>query len=600
MGWIRRLLGRTTAVSHWPLSTLPRWLVAFVLTVIAVDLAAISIAASVTTVRAHDLALFGLLLACTAAAVELTRKAGEQGGVIKDVQGVWELPIAILLPPLYALIAPIVRIGLVQWRVRHAPLYRRVFSCASIGLSYGAASVTFHELSPIMNPATGGTLRRGLAWILLVTVTVLVRTILNKAMIMTAVKGSDPAARIRTEVFGRESLYNDAAEICISVLVTYGVAGNLLLAPVALPVVTLLQRSLRHAQLLNDSRADSKTGLLNAATWERESTAEIVRAVRTRTPLAVALLDIDRFKAINDTYGHLVGDEVIKEIAHTLNSLLRDYDRAGRFGGEEFSLLLPQTRAVDAFRIAERVRANIAGLSIIAPGATGGERVHVTVSIGVAALDSGSKREYAELMAAADAALYRAKAGGRDQVQMISTTRGVSAISGTSRGTDGSVNSSRTDVPSAFRRAKNSLAHDLPSGRSMRSRRSTRLEGQPQDVVRMAGLLPMVGGSGSGCQPQDVVRTAGLPPVVTGCGVRIGSSAPGCGAHGGSPSDWLAVSGSGCQPQDVVRIAGLPPVVTGCGVRTGSSAPGCGAHSGSPFDWLPGSREKVSPRMWCA
>ena len=133
-----------------------------------------------------------------------------------------------------------------------------------------------------------------------------------------------------------------------------------MLALAALPVVTLLQRSLRHAQLVTDSRADSKTGLLNAATWERESATEVARAVRTESPLAVALLDIDKFKAVNDTYGHLVGDQVLKEIASTLNSLLRDYDLAGRFGGEEFAMLLPQTRAVDAFRIAERVRANIA------------------------------------------------------------------------------------------------------------------------------------------------------------------------------------------------------------------------------------------------
>jgi diguanylate cyclase (GGDEF)-like protein len=201
--------------------------------------------------------------------------------------------------------------------------------------------------------------------------------------------------------------------------------------------VTVLQRSSRHAQLLKDARADSKTGLLNAATWERESTAEIARAVRTRSPLALALLDIDKFKGINDTYGHLVGDQVIKEIARTLNSELRDYDLAGRFGGEEFSLLLPQTRAVDAFRIAERVRATIAGLIIIAAGSSGGERVHVTVSIGVAALDSGDRREYTELMAAADAALYRAKAGGRDQVQMISTTRGLSAVSSIPRAVNG-------------------------------------------------------------------------------------------------------------------------------------------------------------------
>ena len=449
----RRLPRRMTAIGDWPLWSLPRWLLAYLLAIIVIDLAAIGIAASFTSITRHDLALFGLLLGCTAISVELTRKSGEQGGVIKDVQGVWQLPAAILLPPLYALIVPIVRNALVQGRIRKAPVHRRVFSGAALSLSYGAASVVFHGLFGLMPQDSGGMLSRGTVWTLLVVLSVLVKEILNKAAIITPAKATDPAMNIRTEVFAREPMYNDAAEICTGILLTYGVATNPLLAVVALPVVTLLQRSLRHVQLVNDARADSKTGLLNAATWERESTAEIARAVRTGTPMAVALLDIDRFKGINDTYGHLVGDQVIKEIARTLDGLLRDYDRAGRFGGEEFSLLLPQTRAVDALRIAERVRANIAGLSIIAPGATGGERVHVTVSIGVAALDSGSKREYAELMAAADAALYRAKADGRDQVQMISTTRGLSAASGVDRS---AANGSRGEAPSAFRRAESS------------------------------------------------------------------------------------------------------------------------------------------------
>ena len=453
----RRVPRSRRAITGWPLWSLPRWLRAYVLAIVAVDLAAIGVAASLTTITGSNLALFGLLLGCTAISVELTRKAGEQGGVIKDVQGVWQLPAAILLPPLYALIVPIIRIALVQWRIRRAPVYRRVFTGAAISLSYGAASITFHSLSGLIPQDSGGALSRGTVWTLLVAVSVLVKEVLNKTVVITAVKGADPAMSIRTEVFGREPLYNDGAEICTGVLVTYGVAGNPLLALAALPVVTLLQRSLRHVQLVNDSRADSKTGLLNAATWEREATVELTRAVRTRTPMAVALLDIDRFKVINDTYGHLVGDQVIKEIARTLSSMLREYDLAGRFGGEEFSLLLPQTRAVDAFRIAERVRANIAGLSIIAPGATGGERVHVTVSIGVAALDSGSVRRLAELMAAADAALYRAKAGGRDQVQMISTTRGLSAISGPGPGgATRDANGSPQEAPSAFRRAQNS------------------------------------------------------------------------------------------------------------------------------------------------
>ena len=454
MGMTRRPWRRMTAIGSWPLWSLPRVLLVFVLTIVALAVAAVGIAASFAPFTVHNLALFGLLLGCTALAVEMTRKAGEQGGHVRDVQGVWELPVAILLPPLYALLIPMVRFALVQVRVRRAPLYRRVFSGASVGLSYGAASVTFHGLSSLAPQASAGTFVHAVMWTLLVVVSAVLQWVLNKAMIMTAIKGSDPAASIRRQVFSREPLYNDVAEVSIAVLVTYGVASNPLMALAALPVVTLLQRSLRHVQLLTDSRNDSKTGLLNAATWEHEATAEVIRAVRTRSPMAIAILDLDKFKSINDTYGHLTGDQVLKEIANTLNAMLRDYDLAGRFGGEEFSLLLPQTRAVDAFRIAERVRANIAGLSIIAPGATGGELVHVTVSIGVAALDSGSRRELSELLSAADAALYRAKAGGRDQVQMISTTRGLSAVSGPD---EGAARGGRSDAPSVFRRTQSSL-----------------------------------------------------------------------------------------------------------------------------------------------
>ena len=456
MRMARRVPWQAKRISDWPIWSLPRWLTVFVIAVIVAELAAIGVAAPVTVFSGHDLALFGLLLGCTAAAVEMTRKAGEKGGLVKDVQGVWELPVAILLPPFYALVVPIAQTALTQWRVRHAVLHRRVFTAAAVGLSYGAASVAFHRLSGLAPQVTAQGFDHGTMWTLLVVLSAVIKLVLNDAMVMTAVKGTNPAARIRTTFLTGEQVYNDAAEISIGVLVTFAVAGAPLLALAALPVVTLLQRSLSHVQLVSDSRTDSKTGLLNAATWERESAAEVARAVRTQSPLAIAMVDIDKFKAINDTYGHLAGDQVLKEIANTLNTMLRDYDLAGRFGGEEFSLLLPQTRAVDAFRIAERVRAGIAGLSIIAPGATGGERVQVTVSIGVAALDSGSKRELSELVAAADAALYRAKAGGRDQVQMISTTRGLSAISGPGTGAAGRGANDRPDTASVFRRAQGS------------------------------------------------------------------------------------------------------------------------------------------------
>jgi diguanylate cyclase (GGDEF)-like protein len=452
----RRLACPAKAIRDWPIWTLPRWLTVYVIAVAVAALAAIGATAPITDFSERNLGLFGLLLGCTVAAVEMTRKAGEKGGMVKDVQGVWELPVAILLPPFFALVVPLAQTALTQARVRQAVLHRRVFTGAAVSLSYGAASFAFHGLWALSPQGPGSGFGRGAVWTLLVVLSAVIKLVVNDALVMTAVKATNPAAGIRETFLSGEQLYNDAAEICIAVLVTFGVAGVPLLALAALPVVTLLQRSMSHVQLVSDSRTDSKTGLLNAATWERESAAEVLRAVRTQSPLAIAMVDIDKFKVINDTYGHLVGDQVLKEIANALNTLLRDYDLAGRFGGEEFSLLLPQTRAVDAFRIAERVRANIAGLSIIAPGATGGERVQVTVSIGLAALDSGGKRELSELVAAADAALYRAKAGGRDQVQMISTTRGLSAISGSGTGAAGRGADGHPDTPSVFRRAQGS------------------------------------------------------------------------------------------------------------------------------------------------
>jgi len=437
---------RLLNIQAWPISELSRSLIVFIVVVVLVDVAAIAVGVAVLPVHTHDLIVFGVLAACNAATVELTRRSSEPEGVIKDVHTIWELPVVVLLPFLYALLMPIARLALTQWRVRRAPIYRRVFSAAAIGIAYGSASLAFRGLAHLVLSSSQTPERNVSTWILVVAACAVIQWVVNQILVLTAIKASEPQTKVRQAAFGGESLRNDVTELCVAVLATLAIAMSLLAVVVALPLVTLLQRSFRHAQLLKDARADSKTGLLNAATWERESTAEVARAVRTRSPLAVALLDIDKFKGINDTYGHMVGDQVIKEIARTLTSLLRDYDLAGRFGGEEFSLLLPQTRAVDAFRIAERVRANIAGLCIIAPGASGGERVHVTVSIGVAALDSGSRREFADLMAAADAALYRAKAGGRDQVQMISTTRGLSAVSTPRAG------GQAAEAPSVFRR----------------------------------------------------------------------------------------------------------------------------------------------------
>ena len=178
-----------------------------------------------------------------------------------------------------------------------------------------------------------------------------------------------------------------------------------------LPPVVLLHRSLLHAQLKAAARTDAKTGLLNATAWQREADTEIVRARRTGETLALLIVDIDHFKRVNDTYGHLVGDQVLAGVATALRSQLRDYDVVGRFGGEEFVVLLPRADVGEARRVAERLRSRVGGVAIPVDSAM----ITVTISAGVAIM-SVHGDDLIELLAAADLALYRAKELGRDRV----------------------------------------------------------------------------------------------------------------------------------------------------------------------------------------
>lgn len=398
----------------WPVWELPGWVARFVVLIVLVDVGVLAAGAATTTVHVHDLGLFALLLACVAATVEQLRRIGEKhGGVVKDVYAAWELPAAILLPLGYAQLLVGIRFALCQWRLGRVPVYRRVFSAAAIGLAYAAAGLVFHALIRQVPGASADPAGHALASMPIIGACAVVQWSVNAALVLTAIKGSDPALSLRDAQFSREPMRNDLYELCVAVLVTFCVAASWIALAFAFPFISLLQRHLRQAQMLRQ-RSDPKTGLLNAATWKTEAGAEVERAARTESALAVVLLGLDRFNQINVTHGRRAGDEVLKEVAHTLRAGLREYDVPGRFGGAEFALLLPQIRPADAFRVAERVRAAIAGMTIIAAGG----RVQVTVSIGAAAMAAGSERTLAELLTAAGAALFKAKAEGRDQVQM--------------------------------------------------------------------------------------------------------------------------------------------------------------------------------------
>ena len=408
---------------RWPLLTMPTSLIVCVLAVLACDLALTGWELAGTPLRTADLLLFGALLAAAVICIEAMRRLGQPAGVSRDLLSAWWLPIALLLPPLYALLAPVVVGAVLYLRAHQIPVYRRVLGPAALGLAGAVTSAMFRLAAPGTVAAGHGEAAR--AWLTRPSVVVtavacaVVFAVVSSFTVAVAAHLAEPGSSISRMLRDRETLLLDLTETCAGILVTVSCALSHLLLLVALPPVILLQRSLMHQQLTAAARTDAKTGLLNAAAWQREADAEVARAQRAGSPLALLLVDVDHFKRVNDSHGHLIGDEVLRALATELRQQVRESDVVGRFGGEEFTVLLPRTDGAGAYRIAERLRASAARLSVAAADAT----ISVTVSIGVAVLGQHG-RDLFELLAAADAALYQAKDAGRDRVRVSAPASG--------------------------------------------------------------------------------------------------------------------------------------------------------------------------------
>lgn len=180
-----------------------------------------------------------------------------------------------------------------------------------------------------------------------------------------------------------------------------------------------LENACNRARLLRAGITDYLTGWHNRRYLQQRMREELARAQRKGMPIACLMIDIDHFKGINDAYGHLVGDAVLKEFAQRIEMQMRSMDTAARYGGDEFAILLPEAPLAAAARLAERIRAAVAAEPFML---TAQVQRNLSTSIGVAAVaptrdDNDFKSLSDRLLADADAALYRAKALGRNRVQ---------------------------------------------------------------------------------------------------------------------------------------------------------------------------------------
>lgn len=402
-------------VASWQLWCLPRRLIAYLLTVECASFALALWLFCNAAFAWDEIILFATLMAGAGLTLSALRRVGTPSAPFSDLQFAWMIPVVLLLPPWYAVVGAVLSCGTQFWLVRRAAAHRWFFTTSVIALASALTSLVVQSLWNASEPnILGHLIEHPVETGLILILAGVSCSAANTLLIMTAVVMSTPEVRWRDVLFDWESRRMESAEVTSGIVVTMIGAIATPLIAVAVPPLLLLQRSLLHDQLMKAARVDSKTGLLNAATWEQEAARELINSQRRRTPSAVMLLDVDRFKTVNDTYGHLFGDQMLRAIATAIENQTRSCDIVGRFGGEEFVLLLPDAGKLRAEVAAERLRAAVG--EMVMPYA-GGELVRVTTSIGIA-IQGMHGTDLTDLIASADAALYRAKDAGRDRVRM--------------------------------------------------------------------------------------------------------------------------------------------------------------------------------------
>ncbi|MEV6611285.1 GGDEF domain-containing protein [Kutzneria sp. NPDC051319] len=383
---------------------------------------------ALTPITSSSWLWFGLLLGASvihleaAQGIERIREVSAEGSPYTHMQSVWYFAGVLLLPlPLLALL--IVLSFTHEWfRVfrGQAIAYRKVFSAATVVLAVGAGQLAFAAFFPGGGAPYAAQLDGPLGAVAVIVAGLAYRMV-NYALVVGAIVASNPEQPAR-KALGHAS---DQLIIAASVGLGYAVGVFTVDRPWSMPILLVTVLALHMGLLLPQFRiaahTDSKTGLVDAAWWSDRAADQLDRARRLARTVGVLMIDLDHFKEVNDCYGHLAGDQVLTAVAEAVRHSVRSLDLVGRWGGEEFAVLVPAVGVDELQAAAERVRAAVQALSVDIHDLEGRDATvtALTVSIG-AGLYPAAGAELSDLLLAVDGALFQAKRQGRNRTVMAS------------------------------------------------------------------------------------------------------------------------------------------------------------------------------------
>jgi diguanylate cyclase (GGDEF)-like protein/putative nucleotidyltransferase with HDIG domain len=388
--------------------TLSRQAKAYLFTVAAIAVAAALVPLSHLTPGTHGWPTFFVLATCAAVAQLFVVRTPRDQSYHTTI--VFLIPAALLLPPeLVALMGVVQHVP--EWLKVRYPWYIQGFNIANYTINGLAAWGVVHVIQ-------GLGLSENVTFALSGLAASLVFVLLNHVLLATMLHFARGHTLSETGLFSADSLSTDFVLAALGVAFAAIWKWNPYLLPTAVAPLLLIHRSLSVPALQEEARVDPKTGLFNARYFAAELREELVRASRMDRPMSIIMADLDLLRDINNSYGHLAGDAVLKGIAEVFRMQLRHYDVPARFGGEEFAILLPETAPELALEIAERIRRAVADKRFEVE--TSSEPIRATISLGVAGFPKDGN-DPNELIHQADLAVYRAKLQGRNRVQGASS-----------------------------------------------------------------------------------------------------------------------------------------------------------------------------------